>query len=160
MSLLFDIRDDRQPRLRKGEEERWESRRVGWKVDFQVGSIGSVFFRFINYRPSLCRDSFREMLESVSANGHTFEECKELLKKSTPKQFQFVPANLNPIHPWQISNWTQASANSMNGAKRTTSLSSLSQGNATFPAFLFIASHRFFFSFFFFFCDYSDNDND
>ena len=38
----------------------------------------------------------------------------------------------------------------MNGAKRTTSLSSLSQGNATFPAFLFIASHRFFFLFFFF----------
>lgn len=28
-------------------------------------------------------DAFREMLESVSANGHTFEECKEVLKKST-----------------------------------------------------------------------------
>lgn len=31
---------------------------------------------------STFRDSFREMLESVSANGHTFEECKELLKKN------------------------------------------------------------------------------
>ena len=30
----------------------------------------------------------------------------------------------------------------MNGAKRTTSLSSLSQGKATFPAYLFIASHQ------------------
>lgn len=27
-------------------------------------------------------DAFREMLESVAANGHTFEECKEVLKKS------------------------------------------------------------------------------
>lgn len=35
-----------------------------------------VVFAFI-------RDSFREMLESVSANGHTFEECKEILCKST-----------------------------------------------------------------------------
>ncbi|KAH9848787.1 HAD-like domain-containing protein [Lenzites betulinus] len=28
------------------------------------------------------RDAFREMLESVSANGHTFEDCKEVLKKN------------------------------------------------------------------------------
>jgi len=28
------------------------------------------------------RDAFREMLDSVVANGHTFDECKELLKKS------------------------------------------------------------------------------
>ncbi|EIM89227.1 uncharacterized protein STEHIDRAFT_52744 [Stereum hirsutum FP-91666 SS1] len=28
------------------------------------------------------RDAFREMLESVSANGHTFEECKEVLKNN------------------------------------------------------------------------------
>ncbi|KAM6503151.1 HAD-like domain containing protein [Amanita muscaria] len=28
------------------------------------------------------RDAFREMLESVSSNGHTFEECKELLRKN------------------------------------------------------------------------------
>ncbi|RDB27056.1 Pdp3-interacting factor 1 [Hypsizygus marmoreus] len=27
------------------------------------------------------RDAFREMLESVSANGHTFEECKTLLRR-------------------------------------------------------------------------------
>ncbi|KAI0063849.1 hypothetical protein BV25DRAFT_1869613 [Artomyces pyxidatus] len=26
------------------------------------------------------RDAFREMLESVSANGHSFEECKQILK--------------------------------------------------------------------------------
>lgn len=28
------------------------------------------------------RDGFREMLQSVIANGHTFEECKEVLKAS------------------------------------------------------------------------------
>ncbi|KDQ52166.1 hypothetical protein JAAARDRAFT_163079 [Jaapia argillacea MUCL 33604] len=28
------------------------------------------------------RDSFREMLESVSKNGHTFDDCKEILKKN------------------------------------------------------------------------------
>jgi len=28
------------------------------------------------------RDAFREMLDSVVANGHTFDQCKELLKKS------------------------------------------------------------------------------
>ncbi|TFK46476.1 hypothetical protein OE88DRAFT_1687581 [Heliocybe sulcata] len=28
------------------------------------------------------RDAFREMLESVVKNGHTFEECKEVLKKN------------------------------------------------------------------------------
>lgn len=28
------------------------------------------------------RDAFREMLESVSQNGHTFEECKQLLQES------------------------------------------------------------------------------
>lgn len=28
------------------------------------------------------RDAFREMLDSVVANGHTFDECKELLKRS------------------------------------------------------------------------------
>ena len=28
------------------------------------------------------RDEFRRMLQSVVANGHTFEECKEVLKQS------------------------------------------------------------------------------
>ncbi|KIM59781.1 hypothetical protein SCLCIDRAFT_1217392 [Scleroderma citrinum Foug A] len=28
------------------------------------------------------RDAFREMLDSVVANGHTFEECKEILKQN------------------------------------------------------------------------------
>jgi hypothetical protein len=26
------------------------------------------------------RDAFREMLDSVAANGHTFDECEELLR--------------------------------------------------------------------------------
>ena len=30
-----------------------------------------------------CSDAFREMLESVNQNGHTFEECKKALKEST-----------------------------------------------------------------------------
>ena len=29
------------------------------------------------------RDAFREMLNSIVANGHTFDECKELLKNCT-----------------------------------------------------------------------------
>ncbi|KAK2461118.1 hypothetical protein APHAL10511_006645 [Amanita phalloides] len=28
------------------------------------------------------RDAFREMLDSVAANGHTFEECKDVLRKN------------------------------------------------------------------------------
>lgn len=28
------------------------------------------------------RDAFREMLDSVAAKGHTFEECKDVLRKS------------------------------------------------------------------------------
>ncbi|KAF8655363.1 hypothetical protein AX16_003098 [Volvariella volvacea WC 439] len=31
---------------------------------------------------STFRDSFREMLESIVANGHTFEECKETLRRN------------------------------------------------------------------------------
>lgn len=31
----------------------------------------------------IIRDAFREMLESITANGHSFEECKEVLKKSS-----------------------------------------------------------------------------
>lgn len=36
-----------------------------------------------------CSDAFREMLESVSANGHTFEECKEVLKNSASHFLNF-----------------------------------------------------------------------
>lgn len=31
------------------------------------------------------RDGFKLMLDSVVANGHTFEECKEVLKQSKPR---------------------------------------------------------------------------
>lgn len=31
----------------------------------------------------LCRDGFHAMLESVVANGHTFDDCKEILRSST-----------------------------------------------------------------------------
>ena len=30
----------------------------------------------------LSRDEFRKMLQSVVANGHTFDECKEVLRNS------------------------------------------------------------------------------
>jgi len=33
------------------------------------------------------REAFQEMLESVSQNGHTFEECKQVLKDSAHSQF-------------------------------------------------------------------------
>ena len=54
---------------------------------------GEATFRYVmlprhkkrcNDRKGHCRDAFREMLDSVVANGHTFDECKELLKKCTP----------------------------------------------------------------------------
>lgn len=54
---------------------------------------GEATFRYVmlprhkrryNDRKRRRRDAFREMLESVVANGHTFDECKELLKKCTP----------------------------------------------------------------------------
>jgi 2-hydroxy-3-keto-5-methylthiopentenyl-1-phosphate phosphatase len=35
-------------------------------------------------------DSFEEMLESVVANGHSFDECKEALKKSASSSFRVV----------------------------------------------------------------------
>ena len=53
---------------------------------------GEATFRYVmllrhkrryNDRIRRRRDAFREMLESVVANGHTFDECKELLKKCT-----------------------------------------------------------------------------
>ena len=50
---------------------------------------GKTTFRFVYILilllPSLTphpSDAFREMLESVVANGHSFEECKEVLKQS------------------------------------------------------------------------------
>ena len=65
---------------------------------------GKVTFRCASGQPSMvsdshvsprgCRDAFREMLESVSANGHSFESCKEELKKSE----SFVtPNSLFPV---------------------------------------------------------------
>ena len=48
---------------------------------------------------SSCRDAFREMLDSVVANGHTFDECKELLKRCTSVMMLFCEAAC-----W-ITNW-------------------------------------------------------
>jgi hypothetical protein len=39
------------------------------------------------------RDAFRKELESVAANGHTFEKCKEILKTSE-SQCQNLPRHL------------------------------------------------------------------
>lgn len=36
---------------------------------------------YINFK-FICRDGFHAMLESVVANGHTFEDCKEILRTS------------------------------------------------------------------------------
>ena len=48
-------------------------------VTFRCVVFSSNSARFIYITD---RDGFREMLESVTKNGHTFEECKEVLKKS------------------------------------------------------------------------------
>ena len=41
-----------------------------------------MIFVWSPFLRSTIRDAFREMLDSVVANGHTFEECKEILKQS------------------------------------------------------------------------------
>ncbi|KAH8983772.1 HAD-like domain-containing protein [Lactarius akahatsu] len=41
------------------------------------------------------RDAFREMLESVSKNGHSFEECKQVLKDSA--FFQYCKSQDIPV---------------------------------------------------------------
>ena len=50
---------------------------------------GRVTFRYVSmgkysaFELMYCRsEAFREMLDSVSKNGHTFEECKQVLKDS------------------------------------------------------------------------------
>lgn len=48
-------------------------------VTFQYVSMGRYSASRLMY---FCREAFREMLESVSKNGHTFEECKQVLKDS------------------------------------------------------------------------------
>src|SRR5579863_9174768 len=65
------------------------------------------------------RDAFREMLESVSKNGHTFEECKRVLKDSTPSRLSQLPRQLfeNTI---QISSSIPASRTSSDIASRRT----------------------------------------
>ncbi|KAJ7268218.1 HAD-like domain-containing protein [Mycena haematopus] len=39
------------------------------------------------------RDAFREMLESITANGHSFDECKEVLRKNIKLDLGFKEFN-------------------------------------------------------------------
>ncbi|KAG6865495.1 hypothetical protein C0991_002093 [Blastosporella zonata] len=53
------------------------------------------------------RDSFREMLESVTAAGHTFEECKEVLRreiKLDPGFKEFYACGMAPLIRAVLSN--------------------------------------------------------
>ena len=40
------------------------------------------------------RDGFRQDLESVAANGHTFEECKKILRESASVSWLVMITNL------------------------------------------------------------------
>ncbi|KAJ7674288.1 HAD-like domain-containing protein [Mycena rosella] len=44
-------------------------------------------------RQTFSRDGFREMLESIAANGHSFDECKEVLKKNIKLDVGFKDFN-------------------------------------------------------------------
>ena len=65
---------------KNGEMGIWRSLQAG------ILSGAAPFFPFFNYTCiltlKLCRDGFHAMLKSVVANGHTFEECKEILRTS------------------------------------------------------------------------------
>lgn len=78
-SLIAD-RHDGQPRLRKREKERGKLKCSSWKSHVQVLCLILLPDRTA-YAVSE-RDAFREMLDSVAANGHTFDECKDVLRKS------------------------------------------------------------------------------
>lgn len=76
------------------------------------------------------RDAFREMLDSVVANGHTFDECKELVKNCT---FTGVlPRARGLIGYDQLLHWTRVSGSSTTGAKPTTCQSSSCRGMSSF----------------------------
>ncbi|KIY53260.1 hypothetical protein FISHEDRAFT_33720 [Fistulina hepatica ATCC 64428] len=45
------------------------------------------------------RDAFREMMESIVANGHSFEECKEVLRKNIT-----IDSGFKDFHRWLKAN--------------------------------------------------------
>lgn len=70
-------RHDRQYWVWQAEAEGREPEGVDRRAKLQVFILDSKRF----YNPERHRrDAFREMLDSVVANGHTFDECKELVR--------------------------------------------------------------------------------
>lgn len=64
-----------------GKEKRREGNLeiLAGRVTFRYVSMGKYSaFELMYFRS----EAFREMLDSVSKNGHTFEECKQVLKDS------------------------------------------------------------------------------
>ena len=64
-----------------------------------------------------CRDSFREMLRSIAANGHTFEQCKAALVASAYCPYLSSVSGHLRI---QISALILALSSFINGARRMT----------------------------------------
>ena len=67
-------------------------------VDFIVLGQGLIY---------LCSDSFREMLRSIVANGHTFEQCKDALVASAySTHIRIYLAHLNQCQlRYQTRSW-------------------------------------------------------
>jgi hypothetical protein len=70
------------------------------------------------------------MLESVTANGHSFEECKDELKKSCVSSV-LIRTDADDLHvQFKTSSLIRGSKTFINGARRTIFLLSLCRGEA------------------------------
>jgi hypothetical protein len=85
----------------------------------------SVLQKFI---PPVIRDAFREMLNSVTENGHQFDDCKRILRES---EYDCLPFRECLTNHSKTSNWIRGLKSSMPGAKPMISLSSSFQGVQT-----------------------------
>ena len=87
------ISHDRYPRLWCREETSGQPRDPCWQGDIQVILFSIRSLKDTHYES--LRDEFRRMLQSIVANGHTFEQCKEHLKKSNSFLHTGLCASLN-----------------------------------------------------------------
>ena len=96
--------------------------RIDWHKIISLEKCSNIFFLLS------ARDSFKEMLDSVAANGHEFDDCKKILREGEYESFPPYGRTVLIHKPIKQSSWTRDLENSMLGAKPTISLSSSSQG--------------------------------